>query len=178
MRQLINADLAELLKLDSDPRVTEWLLDRPVKNIREAWALVGYVNSIYRTNPGLGIWHTRDRQDNFVGHFSLMPLERSYDLENHHESLGQSKQRRDVEIGVKLLPRAWGRAYAIEGGRALCNYAFGCLGLTQLFGLCHPQNRVVPILLKRLGFVEQGVTVHFGKPALRLKLNAVKKRRQ
>jgi RimJ/RimL family protein N-acetyltransferase len=158
MRQLVNADLSDLRRLDSDPRVTELLLDRPVTTLVEALALVSFANTIYRDFPGLGIWHTRDHQDNFLGHFSLMLVE----------------DTGDVEIGVKLVPSAWGKAYAIEGGRALCDYAFGRLGLTQLVGLCHPENRVVPILLKRLGFVEHGVTVHFGKPAIRLKLTSSK----
>lgn len=174
MRQLVNADLSDLRRLDSDPRVTELLLDRPVRNLRDAWALVGYANTIYRAAPGLGIWHTRDRQNNFIGHFSLMKVDLTHDAENHLKSFRPPEPTRDVEIGVKLLPSAWGRAYAIEGGRALCDYAFGSLGLTHLVGLCHPENRVVPILLKRLGFVEHGVTVHFGKPAVRLRLGAGK----
>ena len=76
----------------------------------------------------------------------------------------------EVEIGTRLLPRAWGRGYALEGGAALCTHAFDTLGLPALLGLCDPANRSVPPLLARLGFIPDGKVEQFGKPALRMRL--------
>ena len=154
MRGLVNSDASDLLELDRDVRVTRFLLDDEITNMTQALVLIAYINHVYRNHPGLGIWHTRNRRQQFIGYFSLMPLEDSD----------------DVEIGVKLMPSAWGRNYAIEGGRGLCDYAFGSVGLRRLIALCHPENRVIPLLLDKLGFVADGHTTHFGKPALRFAL--------
>lgn len=153
LRGLRYADALVLQGLGRDPRATAALLDAPVATVAEACALVETANRIYRERPGLGIWRADDAAG-FVGFFSLMA-----ELEPG-----------EVEIGTRLLPRAWGRNYALEGGAALCAYAFDTLGLRRLCGLCDPGNRSVPPLLARLGFVADGTTVQRGRPALRFVL--------
>nr|WP_255682261.1 GNAT family N-acetyltransferase [Luteimonas sp. BDR2-5] len=116
--------------------------------------LVVWANKLYRERPGLGLWHTRDRRGRFIGMFSLTP----------------SGDAGDVAIGVRLLPGAWGRGYAIEGGAALCTHAFDTLELPRLIAQCAPDNRSVPPLLYRLGFRDAGTGEQFGNPALRFRL--------
>ena len=77
-----------------------------------------------------------------------------------------------VEIGVRLVPEAWGRWYALEGGRLLCAHAFAKVGLASLAGFFAPANRVIEILLRRLGFLPDGEVEHFGKKAVRYVLTA------
>jgi RimJ/RimL family protein N-acetyltransferase len=113
--------------------------------------LIDWLGRFHLRHPGLGIWHASDSAGQFLGQFSLMPV-------------GSSG---DVELGARLLPRAWGRGYALEGGRALCAHAFDVLGLDRLVGLCHTENRSVPPVLRRLGFDGPQPCEHFGRPALR-----------
>jgi RimJ/RimL family protein N-acetyltransferase len=153
LRGLRHADVFDLQRLGRDARVTHALLDAPVDDIASACTLVDSANRIYRERPGLGIWRADDARG-FVGFFSLMA------------ELAPG----EVEIGTRLLPRAWGRGYALEGGAALCEHAFATLGLPALVGLCDPANRSVPPLLKRLGFVPAGEVRQRGRPALRLRL--------
>ncbi len=134
------------------------LLDDRLRTIVDALALIGYVQRLYATRPGLGIWLARDDADRFVGHFSLMPV-------------GDGPE---VEIGVRLLPEAWGHHYPVVGGRALLRHAFGGLGLERVLGFCHPDNHAVPVILRRLRFVPQGETTHFGKRALAYELTAAR----
>lgn len=151
---LRHADLFDLVRLGRDLRVTRALLDAPVGDLHAAAALVEDANRIYRENPGYGLWRAGDRNGRFLGFFSLV-CELDPDV---------------VGIGVRLLPSAWGRGYALEGGEALCRHAFETLGLPRIEGLCLPENRTVPPLLARLGFVADGEAEQFGKRALRFSL--------
>jgi len=144
----------DLLQLGREERVTRLLLDDPIATLDDAMGLVVWANKLYRERPGLGLWHTRDRAGRFIGLFSLTP----------------SGDAGDVAIGVRLLPSAWGRGYAIEGGAALCAHAFETLQLPALIAQCAPDNRSVPPLLRRLGFEETGAGTQFGNPARRFRL--------
>ncbi|MGH8032590.1 MAG: GNAT family N-acetyltransferase [Luteimonas sp.] len=154
LRGLRYADLFDLQALGRDPRVSARLLDAPVATLAQTGALVDMANRIYRQRPGFGLWRADDEHGRFIGFFSLMA------------ECGDDA----AEIGVRLLPRTWGRGYALEGGTALCDHAFAALRLTQLIGLCDPDNRSVPPLLMRLGFVADGTTRQFDRPALRFRL--------
>ena len=156
LRGLKYADIAALTRLNADAEVQRHLIDASPTRFFEVTALVSWANQIYLARPGLGIWHAADASERFVGTFSLMPVEGSD----------------AVEIGVRLVPEAWGRWYALEGGRLLCAHAFAKLGLPALVGFFAPANRVIEILLRRLGFVPDGEVEHFGKAALRYVLTA------
>ena len=132
------------------------LLDDPIATLDDAMGLVVWANKLYRERPGLGLWHTRDRAGRFIGLFSLTP----------------SGDAGDIAIGVRLLPSAWGRGYAIEGGAALCAHAFDTVQLPALIAQCAPDNRSVPPLLLRLGFEETAMGAQFGNPARRFRLDS------
>jgi len=144
----------DLLQLGREERVTRMLLDDPIATLDDAMGLVVWANKLYRERPGLGLWHTRDRAGRFIGMFSLTP----------------SGDAGDIAIGVRLLPSAWGRGYAIEGGAALCAHAFDTLRVPALIAQCAPGNRSVPPLLLRLGFEETSRGAQFGNPARRFRL--------
>lgn len=154
LRGLRYADIFDLQRLGRDARATRALLDAPVDSIAAAVVLIDNANRVYRERPGLGIWRADDERGAFIGFFSLMA----------------ELDPAEVEIGTRLLPRAWGRGYALEGGAALCTHAFDTLQLPALVGLCDPRNRSVPPLLARLGFVADGETEQFGNRALRFVL--------
>ncbi len=153
LRGLRYADIFELQHLGRDARVSQALLDAPVNDVASACALIDTANRVYRERPGLGVWRADDDRG-FIGFFSLMA----------------ELDPGEVEIGTRLLPRAWGRGYALEAGAALCEHAFSTLGVPALIGMCDPDNRSVPPLLMRLGFTPDGEAEQFGRRALRLVL--------
>lgn len=153
LRDLRPGDVFDLQYLGRHARVSEALLDAPVDDIASAAALIETSARVRLARPGLGVWRADDAHG-FLGFFSLMA-----ELDPD-----------EVEIGTRLLPRAWGRGYALEGGEALCRHAFETLGLGALVGMCHPANRSVPPLLARLGFRPDGHAQQFGRPALRMRL--------
>jgi RimJ/RimL family protein N-acetyltransferase len=154
LRELGYEDVRAITDLGEDDRVHAALVDDRIRSLVEIVTFIAWANQMYRERPGLGIWRADADSGRFIGLFSLVPI------------AGGD----EVEIGTRLLPCAWGRGYALEGGAALCTHAFTTAGLGRLVGLCHPENRSVPPLLERLGFQADGVTTHFGKHALRFVL--------
>ena len=154
LRQLAYGQLMDLVRLGNDPRVGAHLLDIPMDTLRQAASFVVWANRMYTLQPGLGSWHASDEAGRFLGIFTL----------------AVQPGTQEIGIGTQLLPLAWGRGYALEGGEALCTHAFDALGLDGIVGLCDPDNRSVPPLLARLGFVPDGEGEQFGQPALRFAL--------
>lgn len=154
LRELCLADIPALTAMNADADVARSLVEPCPTDYLGVAKIIFHANACYLTRPGLGVWHASDHDGRFVGVFSLMPIEGSD----------------EVEIGTRLSPRTWGRLYPIEGGRALCAHAFETVGLARLLGLCHPDNRAVPAILRRLGFTAAGETLHFGHRALRFVL--------
>ena len=152
LRGLGYRHVPDLLHLGREERVTQFLLDGPLRDLTEVAGVIVWANRLYTAQPSLGLWHASDHRG-FVGMFSLTP-----DADG------------DTGIGARLLPRAWGRGYAIEGGAALCEHALATLGLPRLVGLCDPDNRSVPPLLARLGFRPDGEGMQSGQRALRFVL--------
>lgn len=152
--ELAHEQALDLLRLGLESRVAQHILDAPLNTLAEVVGMIDHAQHIGLERPGLGIWYATDRRGEFIGIFSLVP----------------STEVGSIEIGTRLLPRTWGRGYALEGGAALCEHAFVRLGLPALIGLCTPENRSVPPLLARLGFEPDGRTTQFGRPALRFAL--------
>lgn len=152
MHQLGYRHIPDLLQLGREERVTAFLLDSPLRTLPEVAGVIVWANRLYAAENALGLWLASDQRGS-VGLFSLTP-----DPDG------------EIGIGARLLPRAWGRGYALEGAVALCEHAFSTLRLPRLVGICHPGNRSVPPLLARLGFRPGGAAVQAGHSALRFVL--------
>ena len=79
----------DLLQLGREERVTRTLLDDPVATLDDAMGLVVWANTLYRTRPGLGLWHAGDRNGRFLGLFSLTPSGGADDVADMAERLNE-----------------------------------------------------------------------------------------
>jgi [ribosomal protein S5]-alanine N-acetyltransferase len=63
------------------------------------------------------------------------------------------KPEEDIfSMGFYLRPQYWRQGFAEEAGRAVCEYAFGALGIRELFAAHHPENAASGAVLRKLGF--------------------------
>jgi RimJ/RimL family protein N-acetyltransferase len=76
----------------------------------------------------------------------------------------------EVEVGYLLSKQFWGRGYATEGARAAITFGFETLGLGQIIGLTHPENKASQNVLLKCGleYVEQ--KEYFGMRANRYQI--------
>lgn len=56
-----------------------------------------------------------------------------------------------VDIGWRLIPEAWGKGYASEGGRSCLDYAFGRLSLDRIVSVCPRWNINSERVMQRIG---------------------------
>ena len=162
LREFASHDRDALVTMHREPRLRAHLVDDyPLHEPAVARLFLERIAALYRRHEGLGIWHaTRlDPQHAFAGWFSLMPM---------------AERPGEVEIGSRLVPLAWGHGLALEGGELLLTHAFERLGLTHVWGLCHPHNRSAQGVLAALGFAPLGVMPYDGQAAShhRIDLNA------
>jgi RimJ/RimL family protein N-acetyltransferase len=55
-------------------------------------------------------------------------------------------------MGFYLRPEYWRKGFAVESGAAVVDYAFGTLGIRELFAGHHPENHASGKVLAKLGF--------------------------
>ena len=81
-----------------------------------------------------------------------------------------------VEVGYLLAPHRWGRGYATEAARACLAYAFGPLGLDEVWASIRPTNEASLRVARALGMTPCGshTVVYRGKPMPHLLLRAVR----
>ncbi|MEP7328007.1 MAG: GNAT family N-acetyltransferase [Betaproteobacteria bacterium] len=140
LREFVPEDLDDLHRLDSDPRVMHFFGGKPAK--REASeAAMRRILRYPRFYPDLGIWYaTRRDTGEYIGWFCFKYAGRSA----------------DVEVGYRLLHRAWGKGFATEGATALVHYGFDDLGLHKIIGVTHPQNFASQRVLMKAGLLDVG----------------------
>lgn len=146
LQRLGAADLDDLWRLHSDPRVMRYLGGTPATDPdahrrRVLSALDDYADS------ALGYWSIRRLEDDvFLGLARLKPVD----------------DVAEAEIGYRLLPEEWGRGVATEAGRALLRYAFQTLRIERVIGLAHPEDVVSKRVLEKLGLEPRGAVERRG----------------
>lgn len=61
-------------------------------------------------------------------------------------------EERIFSMGFYLRPQYWGEGLAVESGAAVISYAFGSLGIRELYAAHHPENFASGKVLAKLGF--------------------------
>lgn len=127
-------------RLNGDEEVMRYI--RPAKSREESKAFLIENLQFYEDHPGLGRWAMLQKDtDEFVGTFSLLPLEHT----------------NDVHIGYALLKEHWGKGYAAEIVGAGINYAFDVLQLSSIVAVTYEANAPSQKVLLKNGFVRDGV---------------------
>jgi RimJ/RimL family protein N-acetyltransferase len=130
-------DIRDAARLWGDPAVTRYLVAEgrmtPDQVQERLWKEI----ECFRVN-GIQYWPVFLRAgDEFVGCCGLRPVD------------GNQKH---MEMGVHLVKEQWRKGIATEACGAVIQYAFEHLQAECIFAGHHPENRVTPRLLERLGF--------------------------
>ena len=130
-------DYDACLAMDRDPAV--------VRYIPGPWADPQAHEAFLRdriTRPypdGLGYWciATQVSPNGFLGWVLLIP----------RDAVGP-----EIEIGWRLVQRAWGHGYAAEAGAPIVRYAFETVGLDRIIAEIHPEHLRSQRIAEKLGF--------------------------
>jgi len=142
IREFVNEDAEDLYRLESDPRVIEYIPGSKLLSLNECKREIKkYINN-YKTNE-LGSWPIVLKSTNeFVGitGFRYLP------------------SIKKTEIGMKILPLFWGNGYSTEVGNALIHYGLSKLKLNEIIAMADPDNIKSIKSLESLGmrFIKYG----------------------
>ena len=140
LRRFTEADVDNLVALDSDPGVMRFLTGVPTpREVIETKTLPEFLAG---DDTGLGGWAAMERSsEEFVGWFQLRrpqwPLEAS----------GPD----DAELGYRLRTSCWGKGYGTEGAAALIDRAFTELGVARVVATTMAVNIASRRVLEKAG---------------------------
>lgn len=104
LRGLVPEDAENIVALDADPAVMEFLDPEGPTTLVEAAEFIVYVNEKFQGDRGF--W-AAEEGGRFIGWFHLRP----------------ARDTGETELGYRLRRDAWGRGLATEGSRALVELA-------------------------------------------------------
>src|ERR1700693_5415755 len=123
LREFRPGDAENLYRLNRDPRVMRYIGDGSVGTRASAAAAISRTRKHYRNYPGLGVWPAEERASGaFIGWFCLKYIPATV----------------EVEVGYRLVPRAWGRGFATAGAAAPARYGVDVLSLYQIMCITQP----------------------------------------
>ena len=141
LREPLPKDAEGMFELDSNPRVHEYLGNKPLKSRNQALEIIEYVRQQYKEN-GIGRWAVIQKSDNrFIGWSGLKLVK---DTINNHSNY--------VDLGYRLIEPYWGKGIATESALASLKYGFEVMHLTDIYAAAHIENAASNHILNKIGF--------------------------
>jgi RimJ/RimL family protein N-acetyltransferase len=139
LRRLTEADIDQLVELDSDPEVLRYInggTPTPREVIRDE--ILPRFLAYYERDDGFGYWATVERSTGeFLGWFTLRPEEEG--------------DPGVASLGYRLRQSAWGKGYGSEGARALIRKGFTELGVQRVVATTYEHNVASRRVMEKAG---------------------------
>ncbi|MGA5363938.1 GNAT family N-acetyltransferase [Streptomyces purpurascens] len=141
MREFTRDDVADVLAVIGDDKVTTWLSFDSRDGAQAVATIEGTIERARqapRSEFYLGV--TKHDDDRVIG-FARIGL----------SGVQAGK------LGYAIAAKEWGRGYATDAARALTTYAFTELGLHRISAAIGPENTASIAVMEKLGFTREGV---------------------
>ena len=143
LRQFTEADAHLILALNSDPEIVKYVHEPILKTEEQAQKiLLDIILPQYKNNLGRWAIHTKDNMD-FIGWCGL-----KYRTDLH-----------EIDLGYRLMQKAWGKGYATEAAQYSLDHGFQTLNLKLITGRAHIENLASIKVLEKIGmnFIGEGI---------------------
>lgn len=141
LRAVAAADLADLMEVNGDPHVTEFLPYAAWQSERDAAAWLDRMNQLVGGGTARQLVIVRNEDRKVIGTLLLFKFDQ-----------GSSR----VELGYALGRQHWRNGYAAEAVGAALSHAFLQLGIRRVEAEVDPGNAASNALLRKLGFTGEG----------------------
>jgi ribosomal-protein-alanine N-acetyltransferase len=142
LRSLTGTDAPALFALRSDPQVMRYIPRPLATSVADCQALIEAMNEGMSRNELLNWGIALRSSGELIGTIGLYRLQ----PENHR-----------AEIGYMLLPAWQGQGLMQEAVAAVLDHGFEVLHLHSVEGVIDPQNEASARVLRRAGFVQEGL---------------------
>ncbi|WP_426091270.1 GNAT family N-acetyltransferase [Flavobacterium sp. DSR3-2] len=153
LREMLLLDAKALFKMDSNPKVHQYLWNKPLTDISEVHSSIEFVRAQYIQNN--------------IGRFVVI-------LKETNELIGWAGLKYNIEmvnnkvdfydIGYRLNEKFWGKGYASEASFAWLNYGFNVMKIKVMEAAAHTENIASNRILQKIGlkmteqYMEDGVS--------------------
>jgi RimJ/RimL family protein N-acetyltransferase len=135
LRRFTEADAPLILSLNSDPEIVKYLHEPTLETVEEAeTVLKNIILPQYKNNLGRWAIHLKDGME-FIGWCGL----------KHRPQLDE------IDLGYRLIQKAWGKGFATEAAKHSLDYGFMHLLLTKITGRAHIENAASYKVLEKIG---------------------------
>ncbi|MFL6699740.1 MAG: GNAT family N-acetyltransferase [Vitreoscilla sp.] len=146
LREIVASDAPALLAIHGDREAMKWFGSDPPTDLEAAEKVIaGFANLRQQPSSGVrwGIVHADPaRGGALLGTCGVFRWNRGW---------------RTCLTGYELARQAQGHGYMAEALRAIFAWAFEAMAVERIEAQVHPLNTPSRLLLKRLGFVEEGL---------------------
>ena len=146
LREIVASDAPALLAIHGDAETMKWFGTDPLADLEAAERVIaGFANLRQQPTPGVrwGIVHADPaRGGALLGTCGVFRWNRGW---------------RTCLTGYELAHHAQGQGYMTEALRAIYGWAFESMAVDRIEAQVHPLNTPSLALLKKLGFVEEGL---------------------
>jgi len=143
LRQFTEADAPLILSLNSDPEIVKYVHEPTLKTIEHAQEILNnIILPQYQNNLGRWAIHTKNNMD-FIGWCGL----------KYRPELDE------IDLGYRLMQKAWGHGYATEAAQASLKHGFNDLNLKLVTARAHIENLASIKVLEKIGmdFIGEGI---------------------
>lgn len=140
LRAIEASDADGLFELDSNPRVHQFLGNRPIKRKDEVYAIIDYIHKQYSDN-GIGRWAMIEKASGEFMGWTGIKIESK-------ETNGYTDY---CDLGYRMIPRFWGKGYATESSLVAVDYGFKVLDISTIYGAAHIDNIASNKVLQKAG---------------------------
>jgi ribosomal-protein-alanine N-acetyltransferase len=148
LRRFDLTDAEAMHALNGDPEVTRYVGDPPFESVDAARDFVtGYLRDVALPEGDLSRWAVVENETGDV--LGFCGLRRQADG--------------TVDLGYRLLRRAWGQGYATEAARATLEVGFGRFGLSVITAHADVENLASLRVLEKLGMTFRAFAEHDGR---------------
>ena len=153
LRQMLLSDAEALFEMDSNPKVHQYLWNKPLTDISEVNSYVKLVRAQYIQN-NIGRFVVILKETNkLIGWAGL-----KYNTEMANNKVGF------YDIGYRLNEKFWGKGYASEASFAWLDYGFDVMKIKIMEAAAHKENIASNRILQKIGlkmteqYMEVGVS--------------------
>lgn len=135
LRRITLGDAALVLQLNSDPEVLKYLHEPILSSEEDARKIIRNI-IIPQYARNLGRWAVITKDENaFIGWCGLK----------------FRPELDEIDLGFRLIQKAWGKGFATEAARQTLTYAFQSLQLPKITGRAHIKNKASQKVLEKIG---------------------------
>lgn len=146
LREFTMDDAQLLIDLNSDPEVTRYTGDGPVKDLKDGKRILEEIILPQYPNK-IGRWavHLRSN-DEFIGWCGLKYI----------------SELNETDLGYRFFQKHWGKGYATESAEAVMEYGTSVLKISMIVGRAAVENLASIKVLEKAGLKYRAHTVEHG----------------